>query len=313
MKQKIYILGLISSMILVTGTIFKLNHWPAAGILMTLGTILLVILFIPAALRSHFKANGNPQNKPLYIVTYITCFVVFTGMLFKIQHWPFAGLAMIIAIPFPFIVFLPVWLYVTSKIKNFDINNTIYILFLLTLQAVFTALLALNVTKEKLDYTLQLTNQISSFNSKIETLPAISENSSVMSSADEVLKQIEECRQLLFNRTDITRKGLNEGTTNSRFLDSKDIPQDLLLSSSIPSPAEKLSEALTNFVTEIANQPEGQFLAEKARQLFDLTNKPGDDTPWHYKMFQGVYLTWTLVELDEMEYFVRVLKMNALN
>jgi hypothetical protein len=313
MKQKIYILGLISSMILVTGTIFKLNHWPAAGILMTIGTFLLVILFLPAALTNHFKVKGNSQNRPLYIVTYITCFVVFTGMLFKIQHWPFAGLAMMIAIPFPFIVFLPVWLYVTSKIKNFDINNTIYVLFLLTIQAVFTALLALNVTKEKLDYTLQLTNQISSFNAAIGTLPDVSDKSSVILAADEVLKQIEECRQLLFNRTDITRKGLKEGTTSSRFLDSKDIPQDLLLSSSITSPAEKLSQALTSFVTEIAKQPDGQNLAEKARQLFDLTNKPGDDTPWHYKMFQGVYLTWILVELDEMEYFVRVFKSGVLN
>ena len=82
----------------------------------------------------------------------------------------FCRLWVLIAVPFPFVVFLPVWLYVTSKIKNFDINNTIFVLFLLALQAVFSVLLALNVTKEKIDYTLQMTNQLSSFNSKIESI-----------------------------------------------------------------------------------------------------------------------------------------------
>jgi len=234
-------------------------------------------------------------------------------MLFKILHWPFAGYLVLIAIPFPFIVFLPVWLYVTSKIKNFDINNTIYVLFLLALQAVFSVLLAMNVTKEKIDYTLQLTNQLSSFNSKIESLPAVSERSAIIRSADEVLMQIEACRQLLFNRTEITRKGLKEGTTSDRFLDSKDIPADLLLASAIPSPAEKLNSALTSFITELAKLPDGQNIVKEVQYLYDLTNGPGDDTSWKYKMFQGVYLTWILVELDGMENFVRVIKTDLLD
>jgi hypothetical protein len=313
MKQKIYILGLISSMVLVTGALFKVNHWPAAGIILTSGTFFLLILFLPAALVSHFRFNGNTSNKPLYIVTYITCLVVFTSMLFKIQHWPFAGLALMIAIPFPFVVFLPIWLYVTSKIKNFDINNTISVLFLLALQAVFSTLLALNVTKEKLDHTLQLTNQLSSLNEALQTLPVLSERSSVILAGNEVVKQIDACRQLLFNSTETTRKSLNEGQVSDRFLDSKDIPGDLLLASSRPSPSEKLHTALNKFVTEIARQPDGQNLAEEAKKLFEMTNEPGDERPWHYKMFQGVYLTWILVELDAMENYVRVIQSGLLN
>jgi hypothetical protein len=313
MKQKIYILGIVSAMVLITGTMFKVQHWPGAGIMISAGTLFLLTLFLPAALINHYKVNGNKQYKLLYITIYVTCFVVFTAMLFKIQHWPFAGYAVLIGVPFPFVVFLPVWLYETSKIKNFDINNTIYILFLLALQAVFSVLLALNVTKEKIDYTLQMTSQLSSFNSKIESLPVVSEKSSVTSSADEVLMQIDACRQLLFKRTEITRKVLKEGAAGNRYLDSKDIPQDLLLASSVPSPAEKLSSSLNNFIAEIAKLPDGQDFVKKANDLFDLTNEPGDETQWKYKMFQGVYLTWILVELDEMESFVRVVKNEVLN
>jgi hypothetical protein len=286
MKQKIYILGIVSAMVLITGTMFKVQHWPGAGIMISAGTLFLLTLFLPAALINHYKVNGNKQYKLLYITIYVTCFVVFTAMLFKIQHWPFAGYAVLIGVPFPFVVFLPVWLYETSKIKNFDINNTIYILFLLALQAVFSVLLALNVTKEKIDYTLQMTSQLSSFNSKIESLPVVSEKSSVTSSADEVLMQIDACRQLLFKRTEITRKVLKEGAAGNRYLDSKDIPQDLLLASSVPSPAEKLSSSLNNFIAEIAKLPDGQDFVKKANDLFDLTNEPGDETQWKYKMFQ---------------------------
>jgi len=313
MKQKIYIFGIVSAIVLITGAMFKVQHWPGAGIMISAGTVLLLTLFLPAALINHYKVNGNKQYKLLYITIYVTCFVVFTAMLFKIQHWPFAGYGVLIAVPFPFVVFLPVWLYVTSKIKNFDINNTIYILFLLALQAVFSVLLALNVTREKIDYTLQITNQLSAFNSKIESISVVPEKSSVAQSADQVIGQIDVCRQLLFNRTDITRKGLQEGTLSGRYLDSKDIPAGLLLAPSGTYPAEKLNSALNNLILEIEKLPEGENIAKEARDLFDLTQVSGDETPWQYKMFRDVYLTWILVELDAMENFVRVIKAGVLN
>jgi hypothetical protein len=313
MKQKIYIFGIVSAMVLITGTMFKVQHWPGAGVMISVGTVLLLTLFLPAALINHYRVNGNKQYKLLYIIIYVTCFVVFTAMLFKIQHWSFAGYLVVIAVPFPFIVFLPVWLYVTSRIKNFEINNTIFVLFLLALQAVFSVLLALNVTREKIFYTLQITNQISAFNSKIESLPVISVNTSVISSADEVLTQIESCRQLLFNRTEITRKSLAEGTVNDRYLDSKDIPAGLLLAPSGTYPAVKLKSALNNFISEIEKLPEGENIAKEVRDLFDLTQVSGDETPWQYKMFRDVYLTWILVELDAMENYVRVMKQELLD
>ena len=151
MKQKIYILGVITAMIISTGVILKVNHWPAAGILITAGTLILVLIFLPVALINNYKAEGNNQNRVLYIVTYITCFVVFIGMLFKIMHWPYAGIGLFIALPFPYIVFLPVFLVVTAKNKNFSIYNTVFVLLLLALNSVFSALLALNVSKETIN------------------------------------------------------------------------------------------------------------------------------------------------------------------
>lgn len=48
-----------------------------------------------------------------------------------------AGRLLMIAIPFPYVVFLQVFLTVTAKNKNFSINNTIFVLLLLAGVSVF--------------------------------------------------------------------------------------------------------------------------------------------------------------------------------
>lgn len=318
MKQKIYILGLVSSLVLITGTIFKLNHWPAAGILLSLGTFLLLALFLPAALINHYSANGNKQNRTLYIVTWLTCFVVFTAMLFKIMHWPGAGKILFIALPFPFIVFLPVWLYVTSKIKNFDINNTIFILFLLVLQAVFSALLSLNVSKDKIDASLGLSLHLSSLNTIIEDLPAGNpysysgaDISPVIRSADDLLLRIEESRQLLYDRTAIIREMGNKKIIGNRYLDSRSIARNVLLLREGPTPAERLDASLKTFIEELGKIPGSGDLAKQAEELFGLNEVNDQSLSWSEKLFSDNYFSWVLISLDATENFVRVIKQEV--
>ena len=54
MKQKIYIIGLITTAIIVIGALLKINHWPGGGQLLILGIALLVLVFLPLALRNHY-------------------------------------------------------------------------------------------------------------------------------------------------------------------------------------------------------------------------------------------------------------------
>lgn len=299
-------------MILMTGTIFKVQHWPAAAILLCTGTILLLAAFLPSALINHYKVNGNKQYKLLYIIIYMTCFVVFTAMLFKILHWPFAGYLMLIAVPFPFIVFLPVWLNVTSKIKNFDINNTIYVLFFLAIQAVFSLLLSLNVTREKIDGTLLLMTQLSSLNAKMVSLPSVTDKSAFALSADDLLIQIEECRQLLYKRTGIAGEGLNKRSSNERYFDSPDIAPPLLLLPKGASPAMKLESLIRNFIGELEKLPGSRNIAKQAGDIFELSGiSSSQEDPWSEKMFADNF-AWVLVNLDAIENYVRVIKQVVL-
>jgi hypothetical protein len=313
MKQKIYILGVVAAMILVTGAMFKLNHWPAAGILITIGTFLIVALFLPAALLNHYKAYGNRQNRLLYIVTFITCFVVFIAMLFKIMHWPYAGYIILIAVPFPFVIFLPVWLYVTSKIKNFDINNTIFVLFLLAVHAVFTAFLSLNVARDRIYDSLEFSKNLYSLNHNIGNRPVIADRSALDLSAADVIKQIDECRQLLFVRAGITREELNNGTGNDKYFDSRNIGPQLLLATEKPSPAMKLEESVRNFVHEIDKIPGYQELAKQTAGLLELNAAEAEGQTWAELMFADDYLSWIIINLDAMENIVTVINRGVLN
>jgi hypothetical protein len=80
--------------------------------------------------------------------------VVFIAMLFKVQHWSWGGYLMLVSIPFPFLVFLPVFLLVTSRNKEHNIYTTVYMLFFLVILSCFTVLLALMFQKKKLPKVL---------------------------------------------------------------------------------------------------------------------------------------------------------------
>lgn len=144
MKTKTYITGLITTTLVLLGVTFKIMHWPGAAILLTAGIFFLLFIFLPPALISGYKGEGRKESLPLYVVTYITCLITFSAMLFKIQYWPGAGYLLLVAIPFPFVVFLPVYLYITGKNENHNIYNSVAVLFLLVIFSSLTALLTLN-------------------------------------------------------------------------------------------------------------------------------------------------------------------------
>ncbi|MCU0462627.1 MAG: hypothetical protein MUF36_11555, partial [Bacteroidales bacterium] len=62
MKNKDYTLGLITTGILFCGILFKVQHWPGAAILLTIGIFMTVFIFLPLALYDNYKAHGNREN-----------------------------------------------------------------------------------------------------------------------------------------------------------------------------------------------------------------------------------------------------------
>jgi hypothetical protein len=157
MKNKIYNFGWVGSLVTITGGLFKIMHWPFAGIMLTLGLAFLAVVFFPMALYSNYAGLG--RKKPLlYLVINLTIFLNIAGSLFKIQHWPWGNYLMVAGILSPLVLFLPVYLYYHIKSKEQSLNNFFSILFLLVLFSVIDVLLTVRVSKDTLDLPIDVMN-----------------------------------------------------------------------------------------------------------------------------------------------------------
>jgi hypothetical protein len=311
MKQKLYIFGLVTTMVIFTGTIFKVNHWPGAGILLTLGMAIFVLGFLPASLLNLYGREGNKQNKLLFFVTYLTCFVVFIAMLFKIQHWPFAGIALTVALPFPFVVFLPVFLYITGKNKNFNIYNTVSVLFLLALVSVFNALLSLSVTKSRIDDSLNFPRNYNKLEMALSQIRLKGAENRVNILIDDVINVVKEYEEIILKQEDLT---VQQWKNNPAILwrpEARSAAANALLESSEAPLASKLSRALTSLIKEMEKTPGYELTAKNLPVILDLGWSNGINPDWVMWYFMDSSLVWSLTYLDSIETNLLMLKISA--
>lgn len=308
MKNKTYILGLVTTLLVFLGILFKIQHWPGAGYLLILGIFMLVFIFLPAALINNYKAQGNKENKILYIVTWITCFIVFTAMLFKVQHWPGAGYGLMIALPFPYVVFLPVFLFVTSKNKNFNIYNTVAVLFLLAIISAFSAMLAISVSKERTLDSLAISTNYNKMNMAFEKLPAGSSQMPVIQKADEALKMIDEYKEIIFR---------HEGITEEQWLNN---PEIIMETGSRKAQKARtftgregqvhgeLQETLSDIIILLEKDPLNKPLAENITAILNMA--PSRNVGYIFKdpLFKSDVQPWAHAYLDGLEVSLKLVK-----
>jgi hypothetical protein len=309
MKQKIYILGVMTAMVVFTGTIFKINHYPGAGILLTIGITALVLLFLPLALQNHYRGPGNMKNPLLYIVTYITCFVVFTSMLFKLMHWPHAGTFLTIAIPFPYVVFLPVFIGVTSKDKNFNIYNTVFVLLLLALNSVFSGLLALNVTSERISDSYQLSRNYINQQRGLSLLAESDAKSVVNIKIDKVINIVDSCKERVLKLDGKSRDQWNNAPGNLVRPDFRGsvatgfTELDKQYSMTLQTELEEL-------INLMADTPGYEPLAKNAPEILNFKISLQDNSDWYTQVFND-FPAWVLIYLDGLEANLNIIKASV--
>jgi GldL N-terminal domain len=300
MKQKIYILGLITVMVIFLGTIFKVNHWPGAGIMLTAGLGTFVLAFIPLALISSYRRDDNKRNKLLYLTTGVTCFVIFTAMLFKFQHWPYAGLLLTIALPFPYVVFLPVFLAVTSKDKNYNIYNTVFVLFLLVVNSVFSAMLALSVPRDRINDSLNLARNYNKTESLLVQFPGKESGSPVCMKVDDALKIVDEYRETILKQEELTVAEWKDNPGNIWRPESTEVAARALENAGDSPAGNRLYNGLKSLLSEIEKTPGCAILAKTAPAILDL--KPEDQGETITILWNmHISLAWALIYLDDLE------------
>ena len=311
MKQKIYLLGSVALMVTFCGALFKVNHWPAAGILLTLGIVSLAWLILPLALYSNYKAEEK-EHPFLYLITGLTCVVVFTGMLFKLMHWPYAGIFLFIALPFPYIIFLPVFIYTTSKDKNYSINNLIAVLLLLALNSVFSGLLALNVSKERIDDSYNLVKNYTVLESELKKLPDDQSQTPVSQKIDAAIGVIESYQNIILESIGNQIQSWKENPGDLLTPDTKWVAAEAIINSGEAQYGSKLANALKELSSELNGNNDYKTLISSMPDILGFNPSADNAEEWAAVTFNDNSLVWVLTYLEGMKTDLLTLRASLL-
>jgi len=116
MKNTMKISAIAGTVMLGFAALFKIMHWPGAGILLTLGAFTLAFVFMPSALTVLWKETHSGKRLFLYVSAFITAMLFIIGVAAKVQHWPMAAFILMIAAVSGIFAFIPALL--ASKLKD---------------------------------------------------------------------------------------------------------------------------------------------------------------------------------------------------
>ena len=123
MKTSIYITGLLNSILLFAGILFKFFHWPGAGLMITSGVLLFAMIFIPLIIFKKMTEDESASERLTYIFGVLLGTTLSLGFLFKIMHWPMANKIMIISVVLFDFVYVPIYFF--SRYKNEKLKTVI--------------------------------------------------------------------------------------------------------------------------------------------------------------------------------------------
>ena len=140
MKKSTYVVGVASSILFFIGAVFKIMHWPLAGVLLTLSVLLFALGYAVLLLCDKNKIAQNSYQKFVNWMTAAVMIIVSISFLFKAQHWTGAGILIYVAHAV-LIIMIPVLLVQGSKesdpVKKLNINNIAILFIFITAVSIF--------------------------------------------------------------------------------------------------------------------------------------------------------------------------------
>jgi hypothetical protein len=107
MKNIMKISGVAGAVLFGFATLFKTQHWAGAGLMMTLGAVILAFVFLPSALGVLWKETHSGKRIFLFISAFFAGMFFILGTLFKVQHWSGANELVMLSMIAGILLFIP--------------------------------------------------------------------------------------------------------------------------------------------------------------------------------------------------------------
>jgi hypothetical protein len=322
MKKSISISGIACANLMMFGSMFKVMHWPGASVMLILAVFLFCFVFLPMALINNYQRQEEKKYFALHVTTFFVFFLGMMGILFKVMHWPGSGFFLLAGIPLPFVVFLPVYLYQTRNEKKNTLNYS-GIMFGLIFLAVFSVLLALNVSRWVLENSaLKIgdNDRFSTYNSA--KLKNVVTDNKIKKEADELVDFIGDLKCQLFTATQNNFCESKNGafSYNPEFINQKDNTQasvKILFGEGTDNAVRKLKQKINSYKETLLDSGKmSPELRELINDLFDVSDRKSDEDEqmlsWEEKEFRARQLVFVLDVLSQIESNVRLVESEVL-
>jgi hypothetical protein len=143
----LFISGFFAGILFIIGTLFKVQHWPMAGAILTLAAFFGILFFIPALALSRLSDQENKAKRPVYILGAAGTVLFVAGLLFKMQHWPLATLFIIMGIILLCLLAFPMFTWLTWKEEDHISPMFIFLIIGFLLIVVPGAMITLNMQR----------------------------------------------------------------------------------------------------------------------------------------------------------------------
>jgi hypothetical protein len=125
MKKIMFVSGFSSAIIMLTGSFFKVMHWPGASFLLLLGVLFFSLLFLPLLFTLILKEKKEGRQKGIVLFGLIVSIGLITGALFKMFHWPGATLIGMTSLAVLILLYVPFYLITGIRNPETKVNTAI--------------------------------------------------------------------------------------------------------------------------------------------------------------------------------------------
>lgn len=320
---------LSGGLLAMTGVLFKVMHWPLAGLMMASGWLLILFIFLPLLLHNKLKEASSKKEKQFFVLGVVAVIIFELSAIFKIMHWPGASVLMILGSVMLVCCFLPAYTYSKFKETGKITGQFIFLVILSIYAVVLTSLMAMNVSS---DVMTRFVNQESNaskinnyLNKKMERIASaniqgvdssnerragrIREISEGALALKETIRDIKLRLIKATNMVDDTRaRQLMDFPSGLEWKDNYDIMNHMMLEPKSNGLANALKVQLDNFsIKACAVSAENPELTAQIKMLLDTSTQPVSDgnniegISWEEHNFRNNILISTLALLSNLE------------
>jgi hypothetical protein len=316
----------------VLGHFFKTMHWPGASAMLVVSTFLFVLFYLPLFVIEGWKSKSTGKGKLIFTIESFFIFLFSLGFLFKLMHWPSAGIFYFINTYLLLFVLLPYALYHLARSKSLaQTHNLVLILYFFT--GFSGALLNSGSGKINIDTVLQSginsegafksaasrNKQLYSTLAKLHLAPnspIIQKSSRLRSLSDSATENIRQLKSYLLVNTDKIPKEKAD-TLSSLYIENKinyDISTAILFGDELNPKKGKFSGAwlngkISNYRDSILVLAEEQNRAIIAEGLNlsteNYTNENGEPVTWEMTNFYNLPIVHVINTLTNIQYEVK--------